>query len=679
MQTKRIFRIGRLALTQLMVVTLAAAGVGAQTGKDVPVHKVHPAPSVANTAPKSASSVSQQYEKEGIVIEFSIAALEGDSGKDPGLVAGADATVSLRMTDKNTGQPITGLRPNAWLSGRTAEHAPNEAECKDKIRSFIGGKLSSRADVDLNSYAMLTLNHDNTITFINPQISFNVTKLESIITLPGAGLDWVLSKSADFLYVTMPSQSAVAVINTVTRKLAGTIPTGENTKPARIAIQPDGRYVWVGLDDSPSVAVIDTATNKLAGVATAGAGLHNIAFTSDSRFAYVTNSAADTVTAIDTKTFLKIGDIPVGKTPVPIAFSGAANSVYVASINGGAIEVISPEKQQVVKKIPLKRGVVALRFDRSGRYGFAVNQIEGAVSVIDAATNAIIAQGQVVKGADQVTFTNFYAYVRGTETEKFSLIQLSQVKNGKFAPVNIQAGRLAPSAAPGDIGVADMIQPTPEGNSVIIANAPDQMTYYYLEGMMVPMGTFQNYKRKPRGLMLLDRSLKETAPGLYSVTAKLKHAGLFDVPVIFDQPRLTNCFEVTVGDSPLAEQITAQSSTLVEPLFKGGRFDLAAAVTLKVKVTDSITREPLTGLRDVQLLIFEAPGIWQKRVWARESALGVYEVTEFFTREGNFRVMTQIQSRGIRYASLPFTNLIVVNEAKGNQEKSVGNGRSGYE
>jgi hypothetical protein len=205
------------------------------------------------------------------------------------------------------------------------------------------------------------------------------------------------------------------------------------------------------------------------------------------------------------------------------------------------------------------------------------------------------------------------------------------------------------------------------------------MSYYYLEGMMVPMGTFQNYKRKPRGLMLLDRSLKETAPGLYSVTAKLKNAGLFDVPVIFDQPRITNCFEVTVGDSPLAEKITAQASTLIEPLFKGSRFDLAAAVTLKVKVTDSITREPLSGLRDVQLLIFEAPGIWQKRVWARESALGVYEVTELFTHEGNFRVMTQIESRGIRYASLPFTYLVVVNEAKRNQDKNAGNGRSGDE
>lgn len=673
MPTKKTARSRLLAVTQLSILALlAVAPARAQTenGKDQPNYKVTPASPSVKTAP--ALSISQRFEKEGILVEFSLNSIKGDSGKDPGLVAGADATVIFRVTDKSTGQPIRGLHPNAWINPRAAGHPPNEAECKDNIRAFMGGSLASRADLDLNGYSMLTLNHDNTITFINPQISFNVTKLESIITLPGPGLDWVLSTNGDFLYVTMPSQSAVAVINTITRKLVAAIPTGDKTKPGRVALQPDGRYVWVGLDNSPSVAVIDTSTNKLAGVAQAGGGLHNIAFTSDSRFAYVTNSAADTVTAFDTKTLSKLADIPVGKTPAPIAFSSAGDSVYVASINGGTVSVISPGTQQVVRTIPVKRGVVALRFDRSGRYGFAVNQIESTVSVIDAATNAVIAEGAVVKGPDQVTFTALYAYVRGTETEKFSLIELNEIKKGTFAPVNIQAGRLAPTSAPQDIGVADMIQPTPEGNSVIIANAPDQMSYYYTEGMMVPMGTFQNYKRKPRGLMLIDRSLKEAAPGVYSATVKLKSAGLLDVPVIFDQPRITNCFEARVGDSPYSERIKAQASTLVEPLFKGNRFDIAAAVTLQFKVSDSITGHPISGLRDVQILIFEPPGTWQKRMWAKEIGAGVYAVTELFPRDGYFRVMTQIESRGIRYASLPFTNLVILNEAKGGQAAKPG-------
>jgi YVTN family beta-propeller protein len=662
----------RLVVSQTLVALLiAAATASAQTdaGKE---KKDQPFYNVKSSAPatKAPSSLSQQYEKEGIQVEFSMKAIQGDGAKDLGLAAGADAQVSFRLTDKRTGQPITGLHPNAWLSSRLGDHSPNEAECKDKIRTFVSGSLSARADTDLNSYLMLTLNHDNTITFINPQISFNITKLESIVTLPGPGVDWTLSKNKEFLYVTMPDQSAVAVINAITRKLIATVDTGEKTRPTRIALQPDGRYIWVGLDNSPKVAVIDATTNKLAASVAAGAGLHNIAFTSDSRFAYVTNSGADTVTAIDTRTLSKVSDISVGKTPVAIAYSSASDSVYVVAINGEAITVIDPARQQGVKTIPIKRGVVAFRFDPSGRYGFAVNQIESTVTVIDASTNQVLAASPVVKGPDQVTFTRLYAYVRGTESEKFSLIEMSEVKKGKFSPVDIQAGRLAASTLPKDIGVADMIQPTPEGNSVMIANLPDQMIYYYVEGMMVPMGTFENYKRRPHALMLIDRSLTETAPGLYTSAVKLKKAGTFDLPFLLDQPRITNCFEVKVADSPYGEKVQASASTLVEPMFNGNRYKPAEAATLRFKISDSITKRPLAGLKDVMVLIFEPPGIWQRRVMAKEVGDGVYEVTETFPHVGLFRVMTQIQSRGLRFADQPFTPVPVMNESQVGQAKS---------
>jgi hypothetical protein len=80
---------------------------------------------------------------------------------------------------------------------------------------------------------------------------------------------------------------------------------------------------------------------------------------------------------------------------------------------------------------------------------------------------------------------------------------------------------------------------------------------------------------------------------------------------------------------------------------------------------------PVSGLKDFQVLIFEPPGTWQKRAWAKEVGSGIYELTEVLPHEGYFRVMTQIESRGIRYANLPFTNLVVVNEAKGDDDKTV--------
>jgi YVTN family beta-propeller protein len=647
-------------LRMLILVVSLAALASAQIGGPADIKRGASDGRKPSASPKAPASVSQRFEKEGVAITFSVEAKPTEKNEKASLVAGANAVATFSVTDARTGQPLMGLRPTAWISSRTSGQPPSDAVCKDKIRNFMGGLLSVRPDIDLNSYVALTLNHDNTITIINPLISFSKTKLEGIVQLPGTGADWTLSPSSEFLYVTLPEQSSVAVINVITRKIVATIPVGEKTKPMRIALQPDGRYVWVGLDDSSLVAAIDTTTNKLASTISVGDGLHNLTFTPDSRFLYVTNSASDTVSVIDTKKLAKLADLSVGKTPVPIAYSNSSRLVYVASINGATVSAIDPAKQQVVKTISVKRGIVALRFEPKGRYGFLVNQVENNVTVLDASTNSLTGGAEVVKGPDQVTFTQRNAYIRGTGSEKVSLIDLGEVAKGKVSPVDVTAGRLPASNLPQEIGVADMIAPTPEGNAVMIANAPDQMLYYYVEGMMAPMGTISNYKRRPRALLLINRSLMETEPGVYSTPIKLTRAGMYDVPLLIDQPRAHNCFQLEVAESPDAEKNRTGTSLIVEALFKNKQFKPQDTVPLRFKITDPTTKQPITGLEDVQVLIFEPPGIWQQRQWAKDTGAGVYEVAQAFPRAGLYHVMLRIVSRGVEYKDLPFTAVPVV-------------------
>lgn len=649
---------------RITIFILAAVwGANAQTIKPQTSRQPKDAKEAESVAVKTASAISQRFEREGIAVDFSIAAAPDGEGKVSALTAGTNAVATFRVIDVRTGQPITGLHPNAWITSRRTTHSPNEIECKDKIGKLMGGLLSVRADIDLNSYLALTLNHDNTITIINPQVSFSTTKLESIIPLPGPGVDWVATSSKDRLYVTLPNQSVVAVVNTATRKLLGTIPTGEGTKPTRIALQPDGRRVWVTLDNSSLVAVIDTATDKLLATVPVGAGLHNIAFTSDNRFAYVTNSLANSVSAIDIRSLTKVAEIVVGKTPLPISYSDSSRLIYVAAINGESISVVEPVKQQVVATVPVGRGVVALKFAPEGRFAFAVNQVESKVSVIDSSTNSLTGSLAVVKEPDQINFTKSYAYVRGIGSEKFSLIDLREAATGKLAPVNIQAGRQAPSVLPDEIGVADMIAPTPEGNAVMIANAPDQMLYYYVEGMMAPMGTINNYKRRPRALMVLDRSLSEVAPGVYSSQIKLSKAGNFDVPLLISQPRLHNCFQLAVNESTDPNHTRSDALIKVQPLFDLEKIKPGAETTLKFKIVDSVTKQPVTGLRDVLVLAFEPPGIWQARQWADEIGEGVYVVKQIFPSEGLYNVMVGVASRGVSVGDFGFIPISVSADA----------------
>jgi YVTN family beta-propeller protein len=631
------------------------------------------APKKPDAAAAAPASVKQRIEREGIAIDFSLVATPAGNGQPAGLVAGADALATFRVTDARTGQPISNLHPNAWFSARLASaDATTEAQCKDKIRTFMGGLLSVRADLDLNNYLLVTLNHDRTLTFTNPQVAFSKTKLESIIELPANGADFVLGKNKELLYITVPEESAVVVVNTITRKIVETIRIEGKHKPTRIALEPGGARVWVGLDDSPLVAVIDTATGKLLRTIGVGAGLHYITFTGDGALAYVTNSAADTVTAIDTKTLAKVADIPTGKTPVPAAYSAASRLVYVASLNGGGVTVIDPATQKVAATIPVARGIVALAFEPRGRYGFAVNQLDSNVTVFDAATNRIVGGTSVVKSPDQIAFTNRYAYLRGTASEKFSLIELDGLGKAKVAAVDVQAGQRAPSTMPADLGVASMIVPTPEGNSVMIAHAPDTMTYFYVEGMMAPMGTLSNYKRRARGILLLDRSLTEVAPGTYATPVKLTRAGSYDVPVLINENRIAHCFRADVGKSPNAVADAEKISLAVTAAFAGRKFEAGGAgVPLRFKLTDTASQQPVAGLEDVQILVFEPPGVWQQRQWAREVGAGEYEITQVFPHAGVFNVMVRVASRGVTFADLPFTAVVVTDPDVAGQKKPV--------
>jgi hypothetical protein len=194
----------------------------------------------------------------------------------------------------------------------------------------------------------------------------------------------------------------------------------------------------------------------------------------------------------------------------------------------------------------------------------------------------------------------------------------------------------------------------------MIAHAPDTMTYFYVEGMMAPMGTLSNYKRRARGLLLLDRSLTETAPGAYETIVKLGRAGSFDVPVLINETRIAHCFRADVGKSPTAPGDEEKSTIVVTAAFAGREFKSGGAgVPLRFKITDSISKQPITGLEDVQILVFEPPGVWQQRQWAKEVGAGEYEIAQVFPRAGVYNVMVRVSSRGVTFADLPFTPVLV--------------------
>ncbi|MCA9470093.1 MAG: YncE family protein [Nitrospira sp.] len=640
----RRYLTGRLAaLIALVAFSLPLAFITVYAEPILSPHTGH------SDAPANFHDTQAAQAPSPVSIDFFLSSLEGQPQKSE-FVAGDQARVAFRITDTKTGNPLTGLHPRAWLSARHSEQVARELSCSSKVKNFLRGQLSVQADVDMNSYDLWVLNHDRTISVINPQIAFNITKLEHLITLPAQGLDWALSPDKTRLYVTMPETSSVAVIQTATRTLTRTINLDQAGTPTRLAVHPDGKSVWVGLDHSPHVAVLDAQTLTVEKVLSVEEGVHTLTFSPEGQWAFITNSTDNSVTVIDAQARRILHHIPIGQTPLAIAYSPLTKQAYVGAINGNHLFVIDPKQPQPVHRIAQQPGVTTIQFEPSGRFAFILNQLASQLSILDVTTQSLAGSTPVVGEPDQVAFTPAYAYIRGLASDRLTLIDLASLTHGKVIPVEVQAGQHPPIASPEDIGVGRMMAPLPEGHGIMLASAPDQTIYYYMEGMMVPMGTFQTYKRKPHALLLLDRMLTETTPGVYSLDIQLPRGGKFDVPVLLEHPRAVQCFQVTIGERSNPSSSKEKPRLTISPLLPQESWPPHIPQTIPITIVDAETGQPVSGLTDVQVLFVEQPGTWHQYSVATETNEGIYEAHQPFPRPGVYSLSVKIPSQGMEFS-----------------------------
>lgn len=599
----------------------------------------------------------QRYAREGVEVEFTVE--PSAKGRASKLLEGTEATVRFKITDSNARAALSKLRPVAWMNLRRTDKAPDAGECREKVQSFLQANFSERPDIDLNTYFILALNHEPNISVIDPLSGFGTTKLYTLISLPSPGEDWVLSADKKRLYVSMPLANQVAVVDTATWKVLDNVDAG--VAPTRLALQHDEKYLWVGNDVAEEtrggVTVIDTTTLKVAARLDTGAGHHEIAVTDDDRYAFVTNRQSGTLSVIDVRKLARVKDLKVGSLPAALAFSSLAKAVYVANAGDGTIVSVGGPGHEIMARMQGQPGLHALRFLPDGRFGFVVNRSTNEVYIFDASTSRMLRAVPVGPTPDQITFTKDFAYVRSTASEFVSTLNIRELgKEGSEVAVNrFPAGRKAPQASP-FTSISASVVPAPEAGAVLVANPADKTIYYYTEGMAAPMGSFQNYRRDPRAVLVLDRSLSETSPGIYTTIVRLGRQGQYDVPFLLDSPRIVNCFQITVQENP---ELPKQKGVpiKVEMLATGGTLRVGESYRLRFRVTDASSNQPKAELKDMGVLVFLAPGIWQQRAGAEPLGGGIYEVSFVPPQAGVYYVHFQSPSLGVQFNQLPFITL----------------------
>ena len=274
-------------------------------------------------------------------------------------------------------------------------------------------------------------------------------------------------------------------------------------------------------------------------------------------------------------------DLKVGSQPAAIAFSPLSQPAYVANEGDGTI-AISAAKHDVLARIQTEPGVRVISIPPTGHYGIALNTLKNTLTLSISSSNRVVQKVPVGPGSDQLSFTKQFAYVRSSGSEFVTMINMTNI--GKEANVTrFPAGQRAPGESLSRSHAASIV-PAPEEGAVLVANPADKMIYYYTEGMAAPMGSFQNYKRDPRALLVTDNSLRETARGVYSTTARLNNAGPYDVAFLLTRRGSINCFEIKVARTrtrlskveralqiePVVKEAVARPATL-QPSLQSGR------------------------------------------------------------------------------------------------------------
>ena len=583
--------------------------------------------------------------QDGLDIAMVIDPVLVDKNAAMGLREGENARLQFTIHDAFSQEPVKGLHPAVWMERQNLQE--KALSCKERINSYLQSQLTFKPEINFNSYFVLALNNNASISVIDPINGYGGSKLVARVNLNSPGVDWALSKDNKKLYVATPLTHQVAVIDTQTWKVITFLPF--DTAPTRLALQPDSKYLWVGLEaaDKTSfsgVSVVDTEKNALVTSVATGAGRHEFAFSDDSRSAYISNSDDQTIAIIDIEHLSSNRTVKSSAPPVSLAFSALSKSVYAATENGSLLTIDAVHGQSIIDTgSPLK----VLRFSADGRWGFAVSQTDNKVFIIDASLNRIAQTIDVGAAPDQISFTDNFAYVRSTSNETVSMLQLDALgKNTAVSVTTFPGGQSAPGQS--DLLLTDAIVPTPERNAVVVANPTDKTVYYYMEGMAAPMGNFENQGLKPMAAMIVNRSMQETLPGIYTGSTQLPAAGTYNVSILLSNPTIYHCFSVNIAANP---ELVKQSSdpVTVEYLLDNTEVPVGTLVPIKIKL-NPVLQDNVT---DLQVLIFRIPGQWQQRILAKPLGKGIYQVDITPPETGVYQVFVQSPSLNLTYEQQP--------------------------
>lgn len=595
------------------------------------------------------------WQGAGLHVEF----LARPEDKDAGFTVKTNKSIRLgfRMTDSQSGYGISDLHPAGWVFRRSeGKPRPDPETCESDIKKFARGGLSVGVGTEgnLNNYYIITLNQDNSVAILNPSVNLATSNLLALIPLEGKTKKWYFDEQYGRIYVTMPEDDQVAVVDMFARKLESHIKVG--SRPAEIALVPDSQYILIGNDRSGTVSFIDRAQRKMTRNVRVGTGPLSFAFDPLLHLIFVVSAKEGRITIIDSLSLKKVKTLSIEPGDIRFAYSPLSQALYVAYRKNGTLKILFRKDGKELKTLQGASGISKLRVTPDGRFVFVINESKNIVEVIDASTNRVAHHFNTWDQPYHVEFSDTFAYIRYKGSPNVSLIQLSALADSKappFAdvPLGIQGpGKLADELDDSPIAIF------PEGGGALVVDPLDKTIYFYMEsGMLAPSNSFKTYTAPPLGVFIYDHRLRESATaGLYETTTRFEQGGTYNVYFLLPSPLVATCFELKV-EGPYNKKEKKGPPGMFLSLFKEAEFCTETVSKVRFKLLSTKTRKPMLEVKGVRVFSFLKSGFWQVRKWAKSIGDGIYEAEFVFPKAGKYHVLVEAPGLGIRFEDTDIT------------------------
>jgi YVTN family beta-propeller protein len=259
----------------------------------------------------------------------------------------------------------------------------NKLQLKDSIK--LGDKWPNKIspagiEIDDAKNLMYVVTKDNNSLYI---INLKNKSIVQQVLLDAEAYTCLLSADKKVLYISIWGGKKVALFNTLTKTIAGTIAVGDH--PNELCLTKNGSYLFVANASDNSVSVIDTKQHKVIETLTAslypdapqGSATNGLALSADEKTLFIANADNNCLAVFDVSkpgNSVSKGFIPVGWYPTCVKVIG--KKIFVTNGKGFS-SFANPDGPN-----PVKRKVKYQRDDEDGDQ-YIGGLMKGTMSIID--------------------------------------------------------------------------------------------------------------------------------------------------------------------------------------------------------------------------------------------------------------------------------------------------------